>query len=41
MSQVQANQKNVMAGFVQDDEMTQDGEAHRKIDMNELNYLLS
>ena len=41
MSQVQANQKNVMAAFVHDDETTQDGEAHRKIDINELNYLLA
>lgn len=36
-----ANQKNVLAGFVQEDDLIQDGEANRKIDMNELKSLLA
>lgn len=30
----------VMAGFVKADELKSDGEAHRRIDMNELKNLL-
>ena len=36
-----ANQKNVLAGFVQEDDLIQDGEANRRIDMNELKSLLA